>query len=160
MAMPTYSGNPFSRPEWEPAPRHRASKSISHTKHMATAKAGAGAAKKQVVSESKPDAASSHFRTGRTFRDAEGLPGAATGDDRHARNEIKETSVSVVTKADVISHHSPTDPKFDLSKITAHHAEGSMQVKKDRAEILPMDRKEQARRRLEERKKLRKNTST
>jgi hypothetical protein len=60
-------------------------------------------------------------------------------------------------KANIASLPSPTDPKFDLSKITAHHAEGSSQVKKDRAEILPVDRKEQARKRLEERKKLKKN---
>jgi hypothetical protein len=52
--------------------------------------------------------------------------------------------------------HSPTDPKFDLSKITSHHAEGSAKVKQDWAEMLPVDRKEEARRRLAERKKLRK----
>lgn len=52
--------------------------------------------------------------------------------------------------------HSPTDPKFDLGKITSHHAEGSTKVKHDRAEMVPVDRKAEARRRLEERKKLRK----
>jgi hypothetical protein len=50
------------------------------------------------------------------------------------------------------SSSSSTDPKFDLSKITSHHAEGSSQVKKERGEALPVDRKEEARRRLAERK--------
>jgi hypothetical protein len=56
-----------------------------------------------------------------------------------------------------VANLSPTDPKFDLSKITAHHAEGSAQVKKDRAEILPAERKELARKRIEERRRLKKN---
>jgi hypothetical protein len=161
MAVPNYSGNPFSRPEWEPAPRqHRASKSISHTKHIASSKAGSRTTKKQAEPEAKADDWNSHSRAGRTARDAEAQPGPAIVSDRYAKNETRETSVPAVAKADVVSHHSPTDPKFDLSKISAHHAEGSSQVKKDRAEILPMDRKEKAKRRLAERQKLRKNTPT
>ncbi|KAF2678986.1 hypothetical protein K458DRAFT_394394 [Lentithecium fluviatile CBS 122367] len=45
----------------------------------------------------------------------------------------------------------PTDPKFDIANITAHHAEGSSQVKRDRVQV-PVDRKEEARRRLQEKK--------
>jgi hypothetical protein len=58
-----------------------------------------------------------------------------------------------------MAHHSPTDAKFDLSKITAHHAEGSTQVTKDRVEIGPEARKAKAKKRLEEkqRERLRKN---
>ncbi|KAJ4353740.1 uncharacterized protein N0V89_005470 [Didymosphaeria variabile] len=50
------------------------------------------------------------------------------------------------------SSTSPTDPKFDISKITGHHAEGSSEEKKERWQTLPVDRKEEARRRLAERK--------
>ncbi|KAL1608154.1 hypothetical protein SLS60_003093 [Paraconiothyrium brasiliense] len=50
------------------------------------------------------------------------------------------------------SSTSPTDPKFDISKITGHHAEGSSHGKKERWQTLPVDRKEEARRRLAERK--------
>ena len=46
---------------------------------------------------------------------------------------------------------SPTDPKFDPSKNATHHAEGLSQIKRDRVQI-PVDRKEDARRRLLERK--------
>ncbi|KAF1964274.1 hypothetical protein BU23DRAFT_70621 [Bimuria novae-zelandiae CBS 107.79] len=45
----------------------------------------------------------------------------------------------------------PSDPKFDISRIAGHHAEGSSQVKKERAP-LPVDRKEEAKRRIEERR--------
>jgi hypothetical protein len=56
------------------------------------------------------------------------------------------------------TNYSPTDPKFDLSKITTHHAEGSALVTKERVEIGPAekkaaDRKDEVRRRLAERKK-------
>ncbi|KAF2637753.1 hypothetical protein P280DRAFT_471932 [Massarina eburnea CBS 473.64] len=51
--------------------------------------------------------------------------------------------------------YSPTDPRFDMSKITTHHAQGSAQVTKDRVELgaNKADPKEAARRRLAERKK-------
>ncbi|KAF2474344.1 uncharacterized protein BDR25DRAFT_340851 [Lindgomyces ingoldianus] len=48
----------------------------------------------------------------------------------------------------------PQDAKFDVSKNGAHHMEGSSLVAKNRV-ALPVDRKEQARRRLEERKQRR-----
>ena len=80
-------------------------------------------------------------------------------------SELEATSVSSKRaekqkleepKTDASSRSARNDAKFDLSKVTAHHAEGSAQVKHDRSQMLPVDRKEQARRRLEERKKLRK----
>jgi hypothetical protein len=46
---------------------------------------------------------------------------------------------------------SPTDPKFDLSKMTTHHAEGSSQVKRDRVQF-DAERKAEAKRRLLEKK--------
>jgi hypothetical protein len=80
-------------------------------------------------------------------------------------SELEATSVSSKRaekqkleepKTDASSRSARNDAKFDLSKVTAHHAESSAQVKHDRSQMLPVDRKEQARRRLEERKKLRK----
>ncbi|KAF1915486.1 spindle pole body formation-associated protein-domain-containing protein [Ampelomyces quisqualis] len=158
MAMPNYSGKPFSRPEWEPAPKqHRASKSVSHTKDTTSLKPALPELQKSAISDTKANAASNRSRTTKVARHIDVRSNPTIASDRHCKTESKETSVHIPTKADTNSHHSPTDPKFDLSRITTHHAEGSAQVKKDRAEILPVDRKEQARRRLEERKKLRKN---
>jgi hypothetical protein len=73
-----------------------------------------------------------------------------------SKPSIEPPKAEISKKADL----SPTDSKFDLSKITAHHAEGSAQVKHDRSQMLPVERKQQARRRLEERKKLKKNGAT
>lgn len=43
----------------------------------------------------------------------------------------------------------PTDSKFDISRITGHHAEGSSQIKKERAPI-PADRRAKAKQRVAE----------
>lgn len=153
MAMPNYSGKPFSRPEWEPVPKHqRAAKSISHSKHTISAKTGAEAAKKHVAPSANAAGPGSHSR----------VEARSVATDLHKKSQqedVKETLVRQSAKSDAISlsHHSPTDPRFDMSKITAHHAEGSSQVKKDRAELPPAERKELARKRIEERRKLRKN---
>ncbi|KAH6464577.1 hypothetical protein HBI57_046680 [Parastagonospora nodorum] len=158
MAMPNYSSKPFSRPEWEPAPKsQRATKPTSQTKHAAPPKLEDRRTEKLAASEVKADLSTGHSRPIRAARDVQDRPSAATSSDNHCINEVKKTNVVVPKKTDAVTNHSPTDPKFDLSKITAHHAEGSSLVKKDRAEILPLDRKEQARKRLEERKRLRKN---
>lgn len=160
MAMPSYAGKPFSRPEWEPAPKqHRASKSTSQSKHTVYSKIGAGQAEKHTVPDTRADTQGSRSQATRAARSVESRPDASAVAERPHTKETK-TSSYVPAKLDAVSHQSPTDPRFDLSKITAHHAEGSSQVKKDRAEILPAERKELAKRRLEERKKLRKNTPT
>jgi hypothetical protein len=91
-------------------------------------------------------------------RAAESEVSAAPKMDRQPGFELPKAETS--KKADTASHQSPTDPKFDVAKITTHHAEGSAQVKHDRSQMLPVDRKEQARRRLEERKRNRKNGPT
>jgi hypothetical protein len=155
MAMPNYSGKPFSRPEWEPAPRQRRA---PQAKHTASSKPGAAQVEKNITSGVKTDASAEHFQAARVTRDAEARPGAASVNERHGQKEAKVTSVQVSAKADTASHLSSTDVKFNLSKITAHHAEGSAQVKQDRVEMPPVDRKELARKRLEERKRLRKNS--
>jgi hypothetical protein len=157
LAMPNYSGKPFSRPEWEPATKHsRAAKPIPHAKHTVPPKLEAEWVEKRTVFDAKTEAAASRSRSVKAARDVQDRPNATTVSGRHHTNETKRTNVEVAKKADTVTDLSPMDPRFDLSKITAHHAEGSSQVKKDRAEILPVDRKEQARRRLEERKRLRK----
>jgi hypothetical protein len=157
MAMPNYSGKPFSRPEWEPAPKHRrATKSVSHTRHTTT-KSAAAEIEKSAGADANVNGGSNRSRTARFAHNVDAPSNAVASTEIQYKAELKETSVPKATKVDTNSHHSPTDPKFDLSRITTHHAEGSAQVKKDRAEILPDDRKEKARRRLEERKRLRKN---
>jgi hypothetical protein len=88
------------------------------------------------------------------------LEGTSTTSKKDDRQKLHESKADALKKADASSHHAHTDAKFDLSRITAHHAEGSAQVKHDRSQMLPVDRKEQARRRLEERKRLRKNGAT
>jgi hypothetical protein len=62
------------------------------------------------------------------------------------------TATARHVETDKPSSSSSTDPKFDMSKITSHYAEGPSQIKKERGEALPVDRKEEARRRLAERK--------
>lgn len=164
MAIPNYSGQPFSRPEWNPPPKqHRVSKAVALLKHAAPSKPLDRQLEKPAAIEFDVEISGSRANTAiRAARDEKTRLSAITSNSTETHKTDSNASRSEVTKkVDTTSHHSPTDPKFDLSKITAHHAEGSSQVKKDRAEILPGDRKEQARRRLEEkRKKLRKNTHT
>jgi hypothetical protein len=159
MAMPSYSGKPFSRPEWEPAPKHqRASKSISQTRQSATSRKEVQHVEKPAISDTRIEDASRRSRTARPTREVDVQPDSTTKSDRQQKHETKSTKVDV--EARKMDSTSPTDSRFDLSKITAHHAEGSSQVKKDRAELPPLDRKEMAKRRLAERQKLRKNPPT
>ena len=60
------------------------------------------------------------------------------------------TSNLFKTEEAKLSSISSTDPKFDISRIAGHHAEGPSQVKERVA--LPLDRKAEARKRLAERK--------
>lgn len=144
-AMPT-AGSPYVNPAWNPpARKQRESKSTSQPprsesqtirRQMDKVDAKTGAAK-----------SSSHVAE----KSSLGLEARlAALSNKTTKRQEKEKAESDTPK------HSPTDPKFDLSKITSHHAEGSAKVKQDRAEILSVDRKEEARRRLAERKKLRK----
>lgn len=59
------------------------------------------------------------------------------------------TSSAKVT--DAAKSSGQTDARFDVSKIASHHAEDTTQVKQERV-VLPVDRKAEARRRLEARK--------
>ncbi|KAL5121749.1 hypothetical protein ACEQ8H_000436 [Pleosporales sp. CAS-2024a] len=154
LAMPNYSGKPFSRPEWEPAPKpQRASKAISHTRNAALAKLDDQRVERS--SDVKAETSVKQSRPGKAAQDLEKQTDP-TGNGRKYKDGTKKTTTEIPKDTIATSNHSPTDPKFDLSKITAHHAEGSSQVEKDRTELPPADRKELARQRLEERKKLRK----
>jgi hypothetical protein len=156
MAMPNYSGKPFSRPEWEPAPKQcRGSKPAPQTKPTASSRPGP----RKADTDARRDVPSSCSQTTRATRSVEAQSSAIIVNERQYSGETKSTSVHVPAKTDTAAHHSPTDAKFDLSKITAHHAEGSTQVKKDRVDIATDDRKAQAKKRLEERRKLRKNAA-
>ncbi|KAF3046184.1 hypothetical protein E8E11_006237 [Didymella keratinophila] len=144
-AMPT-AGSPYVNPAWNPpARKQRESKSTSQPprsdsqtirRQMEKVDAKTGAAK------------STAHVSGRSSLDLEARLAALSNKTSNRQEQEKVESDT--------PKHSPTDPKFDLSKITSHHAEGSAKVKQDRTEILPVNRKEEARRRLAERKKLRK----
>lgn len=139
-AMPT-AGSPYVNPAWNPpAKQHRASKSTSQP-----VKSESQSIPQQME---KADAKAQVPSTRKVEQDLESRLAALSA--KPAKNEVMERS------KDASAGLSPTDPKFDLAKITAHHAEGSTKVKHDRAEMLPVDRKIEARRRLEERKRLKK----
>ena len=144
-AMPT-AGSPYTNPAWiPPAKKHRVSKSVSQTarsesqtdrRQMAKVDAKLSTAKAQIHTTEKPEL---------DLEERLAALSSKTSQKQHSDKPKTEPAV-----------HSPTDPRFDLSKITSHHAEGSANVKQDRAEMLPVDRKAEARRRLEERRKLKK----
>jgi hypothetical protein len=157
MAMPNYSGQPYSRPEWNPPPRkHRVSKSVLQTKRPEASRPDSRTEKPVVFDK---NVGAPQIDNGTTDEHAGKLAARLDAFMPKADKmlDLEKPKAETHNKLESASTVSPTDPKFDLSKITTHHAEGSSQVKKDRAEILPEDRKEQAKRRLEERKKLRKN---
>lgn len=144
-AMPT-AGSPYVNPAWNPpSKKHRASKSVSQT-----AQSESQTVRRQME---KVDAKIGATKSSSHAAEKSGLELEA----RLAALSSKPSKKQEARKPETDTpKHSPTDPKFDLSKITSHHAEGSAKVKHDRAEMLPVDRKAEARRRLEERKKLRK----
>jgi hypothetical protein len=157
MAMPNYAGQPFSRPEWNPPPRqHRVSKSVSHVKHTDTSRSYRRA-EKPAVADEQADIRRTQDRPTEKATDKLEARLEALRPTVNKNLESEKPEAETTRKPGPVANLSPTDPKFDLSKITAHHAEGSAQVKKDRAEILPAERKELARKRIEERRRLKKN---
>lgn len=144
MALPVASGQPYTRPEWNPPPRQRrASKPAPQPLPKKD--------KEPLHTVSNSDTHKNSTREGVTSS-------RRSLADRPLEHTDASHRPSVAAPKDLQSHPavSPTDPRFDVSRITAHHSEGSTQVKKDRAEMEPVDRKEKARKRLEERRKLRK----
>ncbi|KAL1649346.1 hypothetical protein SLS61_006454 [Didymella pomorum] len=144
-AMPT-AGSPYVNPAWNPpARKQRESKSTSQAPRSDSQTTRRQPDKVDVkTGAAKP---ATHVSGGSSL-DLEARLAALS--NKTTKRQEKEKVESDTPK------HSPTDRKFDLSNITSHHAEGSAKVKQDRAEMVRVDRKEEARRRLAERKKLRK----
>jgi hypothetical protein len=137
MALPIASGMTYTRSEWKPPPKqHRASKSVPNA----------------VKTEN-------HARRHADKPAHELEARLAALSSKPVKHDPDTSRVEAHKKTESAIHHT-TDSRFDMSRITTHHAEGSTQVKRDRADILPADRKAQARKRLEERKRLRKNAPT
>ncbi|KAI8940910.1 hypothetical protein NX059_002168 [Plenodomus lindquistii] len=147
MALPVSTGVPYSRPEWNPPPKQ--SRQTKAT-NASTGRKSAG-----INATTKAGATGTKTRNNDDI--AEGLGSKSTATVDPAPRKVEEIKATTLSRTTIDSTQAVSDPKFDMSKITAHHAEGSKQVKQDRAEILPVDRKAEARRRLEARKKLRKN---
>ena len=143
-AMPT-AGSPYTNPAWNPPTRkHRVSESISQP-----AKSESQAIRRQMEKADSAETAKAQSHvTEKPVLELEARLAALS-----SKPSKKQDAKNLKAES---AHHSPADPKFDLSKITSHHAEGSTKVKHDRAEMLPVGRKAEARRRLEERKKLKK----
>lgn len=134
-AMPT-AGAPYVNPAWNPpAKQHQVSKSKSDPQ---------GIRQQMEKADTKAQGHSTH-------KEDLGLEARlAALSTKSTKTKEKENFASGSTSLSL------PDPKFDVSKITSHHAKGSAKVKHDRAEMVPVDRKAEARRRLQERKKLRK----
>ncbi|KAF2823714.1 hypothetical protein CC86DRAFT_327596 [Ophiobolus disseminans] len=163
LAITHYAGSPYSRPEWNPPPKqHRAPKSSTtsaNTKHTAPTKRDQKV-KEPTTSDGKVQTSSRDRPTEPTTWAFKGPSKINTAEPHCQTSASSSLKVDAPKRTDTSSHHSPIDPKFDVSKLTAHHAEGSAQVTKDRAEVGPAERKADAKRRLEERKRLRKNPPT
>lgn len=143
-AMPT-AGSPYTNPAWIPqAKKHRVTKLVS----------------KIAKSESTTDRRQTETMDTKVETKTQNHAAEMPAVDLEARLAALSSKPSRKPDAESAKQgaavHSPTDPKFDLSKLTSHNAEGSTKVKHDKAEMLPIDRKAEARRRLEERKKLKK----
>jgi hypothetical protein len=155
MALPS-AGRPYTRPEWNPPPKqHRTSKSVSNARPTRPAES-ARKQEKNASSEKKEEPPRRKERSAEKPARTTESEAVSLAPKMDSKPSIEPPKAEISKKADL----SPTDSKFDLSKITAHHAEGSAQVKHDRSQMLPVERKQQARRRLEERKKLKKNGAT
>ncbi|KAL1608862.1 hypothetical protein SLS59_002053 [Nothophoma quercina] len=144
-AMPT-AGSPYTNPAWiPPVKKHRTSKSASQNTNLESQ-----TIRRQMEKvDAKSDTMKTESQTsGKSKVKLEAQLAALSSKPSKKQEAEKPKTAPAVS--------SPTGPKFDLSRITAHHAGGSAKVKQDRAEMLPVDRKTEARRRLEERKKLRK----
>lgn len=148
MAMPIASGTSYSRPT-RPAQssRHRVSKSVSQFTKTDTIRT---AGQNQLLSLKEPELEAHKF-SGRNTANY-------TSTDTRSKAGLVEKPVPKEPRLDATSAPKlptgkpSTDPKFDIAKITSHHAEGSSQVKRDRSGMLDVDRRENATRRLLERK--------
>ncbi|KNG45142.1 urease accessory protein [Stemphylium lycopersici] len=157
MAMPVSTGQPYTRPEWNPPPKknHRVTKSISHARPTESARQ-----ERPAATEKKAEVSRRTDRTTEKATHVSELEATSVVSKREAKHSNEASSEQAPKKAEASSRQPLTNSKFDASKTTTHHAEGSAQVKHDRNQMLPVDRKALARQRLEERKKQRKNGAT
>jgi hypothetical protein len=124
MALPVSTGQPYSRPEWNPPPKqHRVSKSVSHVKSTDTTKLNEKATPPE-KSDKKAEPTRRRERATEKATHVSELEATSVSSKRVDRQKPEES------KVDASSHAARTD-KFDLSKITTHHAEGSAQVRHD-----------------------------
>lgn len=159
MAMPVSTGQPYTRPEWNPPPRqHRVSKSVSQVKQTETSRQQEKATVPE-RNEKKADPPKRREHIAEKATHTAELAVTSTTTKKDTRRSPAAPKAEAQKTNNATSHHSPTDPKFDLSKVTAHHAGGSAEVKEDRSKPTDVDRKELARRRLADRRKVRKNPS-
>ena len=156
MALPVSAGVPYSRPEWNPPlKQQRAPKASSHLRSL-PAPRSTRRTDEAIVDNSTPPMVNKQHSKGHDDAVAHSHTKSVSPRENDRSKDDSPDALAIQKTSSNIPP-ATSDPKFDVSKITAHHAEGSTQVKRDRAEIVPSDRKDQARKRLEERKRLRKN---
>lgn len=148
MALPVASGTSYSRPT-RPSRvnRHHASKSVAHVSSLRDPNP-ARRARNSNIPKNEPSSRQVSSQAEQLPAQHQKLEAATSG------QAVTERPSSVPAKSDTFqpAKESPTDPKFAVSKLTSHHAEGSSQVKRERVQLLPADRKEEARKRLLARK--------
>ncbi|KAF2868374.1 spindle pole body formation-associated protein-domain-containing protein [Massariosphaeria phaeospora] len=152
MAMPISTGASYGRPLKSSRPDRQSTHRAPKPEPLA----------------SKPDASKTRTRTlQKPVSQAANVENSkfATQDTQksakpaHDTDDVKEAKADHVKPSDAaLRQPAPADPMFDVSKTAQHHADANSLVKKDRVD-LAVDRKEQAKRRLEERK-LRKLTKS
>ncbi|KAF1957341.1 hypothetical protein CC80DRAFT_443497 [Byssothecium circinans] len=145
MALPISTGGPsYARPSRPTQPSRRAPKSRAERKKVAPP------TNDIFLADAKSEAPPTTARVTKKPAPIE-----------TKKEAVQPEPLKLAVKVDATkpTDYSPTDPRFNLSKITSHHAEGSAQVTKDRVELgsttdhTDLDRKQEARRRLLERKK-------
>ncbi|KAH7348144.1 spindle pole body formation-associated protein-domain-containing protein [Pyrenochaeta sp. MPI-SDFR-AT-0127] len=157
MAMPGFSGQPYSRPAWNPPPRqHRSTKSVSTAKKTVHSTSFDRRNDNAALGSEKVDRATIRAQGKERPARMESAESNGTAPKISHKSDSERQNSKTSKEAESVVLQPSTDSRFDLSKATSHHAEGSTQVQGDRVELLSVDRKEQARRRLAERKKLRK----
>ncbi|CAE7008563.1 spindle-body formation-associated protein [Pyrenophora teres f. teres] len=146
MAMPISIGQPYTRPEWNPPPRQSGvSKSVSQAKQTET------------KSEKKADLSRRRENIAEKATHATELGATSMMYTKDAKHNPTAPKLEPRKTNNTTSHHSLTDPKSDLTKVTAHHAEKPAEAKRDGSKSTAADRRELAKIRLANKKKERKN---
>ncbi|EMD67756.1 hypothetical protein COCSADRAFT_292970 [Bipolaris sorokiniana ND90Pr] len=156
MAMPISTGQPYTRPEWNPPPKkNRVSKLVSNDRKPEALQSQ----EKAVVSERSEQTAEPQRRRDGATQEAthiSELEATSSQPKKEAKHNYNTSKDGALRSTDSSSRQPRTDPKIDDSKVTTRHAEGSTNVKNDRNQVRDRD----PRKRLEERRKLRKQAAT